>query len=137
MSKIDVSKTEDMVHILYGEIVKISHQRMKHELHPVFTIKTKSGRTYDLVSESILIPKDMEVGKKRSFVVEKATKVVVEYLPVLEPKTMDTSSIDVSFQDETGSSVEKSIKEKNVFVKKQKKVDYWKVTNLDLDIRTI
>jgi len=137
MSKIDITKSFDMIHLLYGEIVKISHQRLKHELRPVYTIQTKGGKKYDLVSDSELLPKGMELGTKRSFVVEKATKVVVEYLPVLEPKKFDTSSLDVSFQDKQGNSIEKKVDEKNVFVKKQKKVDYWKVTNLDLDIRTI
>jgi hypothetical protein len=139
MSKIDIAKTKDKLTIVYGEIMTIKFKRDRHEMRPILKVQTNGGQKYDLVCEEVALPVGVKVGLKRSFVIEEATRVVVDYVSVLPPKSMDTGSIDLTFNSKgtKGNKIEKTLEEKNVYTKTQRKEKYWKLTNLDLDIRSI
>ena len=126
-----------MITIVYGKILEVKFRRERHELRPIFIVETNNKKKMELVCEVAVLPKDMEIGKKRSFVVEEAVRVITTYNPVIEPKTMNTSSIDITFTEGGGNTIQRNLEEKMVYLKTMKKEKYWKLTNLDLDIRSI
>jgi hypothetical protein len=127
--------TDKPVIMIRGVLKEIKYTRGKKGVEPVLIVEQNKHK-YSIHCKEGIPPKDVEIGETRNFFSVEDVKVVSEYVSVLDTDAPATSSIDIKFNIDGGSSIEKKVDgNSNIYKLKRTKEKYYRLVGMNIDGR--